>query len=104
MNGEQDSFGMSGQSTERISLRVTGRVQGVGFRNFTHREARRLGVKGWVRNETDGSVRVEAEGPRKELEKLHESLQQGPRTARVEDVSASWKEPTDEFDGFSVRY
>lgn len=95
---------MNGQDTERISLRVTGRVQGVGFRNYTHREARRLGVKGWVRNEEDGSVRVEAEGPHEELEKLHESVQEGPRAARVEDVSASWEESTDEFDGFSVRY
>ena len=96
---------MEGTSTnERISLRIAGRVQGVGFRNFTQRKARQIGVSGWVRNESDGSVHVEAEGPRSALEDLQEALQEGPRAARVEDVSANWQEATGEFDGFSVRY
>ena len=96
---------MEGTSTnERISIRITGRVQGVGFRNFTQREAGRIDASGWVRNEKDGSVRVEAEGPRTALEDLQETLEKGPRAARVEDVSTSWEEATGEFDEFSVRY
>jgi len=55
---------METDTQERLSARITGRVQGVGFRNFTQMRARQLGVSGWVRNEQDGSVRLEAEGPR----------------------------------------
>lgn len=87
----------------RLSARITGRVQGVGFRNFTRMRARRLGVTGWVRNERDGSVRLEAEGSRGALEDLLESVEEGPRMARVEDVTADWADATDEFDVFRVR-
>ncbi|MFB3133999.1 MAG: acylphosphatase, partial [Rhodothermales bacterium] len=51
-------------SHERLSARVVGRVQGVYFRAFTRNQARRLGLHGWVRNDDDGSVYLEAEGPR----------------------------------------
>ena len=81
-----------------------GRVQGVGFRHFTRREARRLGLSGWVRNEDDGSVRVVAEGPREALERLLEPLRQGPTSAQVSDVEAAWTSATGDFDGFGVRY
>ena len=49
-------------STKHLSIRVTGKVQGVFFRASTREEAQRLGLCGWVRNEADGSVRIEAEG------------------------------------------
>jgi len=94
---------METDTQERLSARITGRVQGVGFRNFTQRRARRLGVTGWVRNEQDGSVRLEAEGPRGDLEALLEALHDGPRTALVEAVEADWVDATDEFDIFRVR-
>ena len=95
---------MSSSSTERLSVRLTGRVQGVGFRHFTRQAAQRLGVAGWVRNESDGSVRVEAEGPREDLEELLGAVQEGPRTARVEDVSSAWNAASGDFDGFRVRH
>lgn len=87
----------------RLSARITGRVQGVGFRAFTQRTARQEGIHGWVRNESDGSVRLEAEGPEDALNALREAIEQGPRAARVEDVSAEWKSASGEFDRFSVR-
>lgn len=87
----------------RVSARITGRVQGVGFRNFTQRRARRLGLTGWVRNEPDGTVRLEAEGTRSALEQLVDAVQEGPRMAQVDDVEASWEEATDEFEVFRVR-
>lgn len=94
---------METDAQARLSARITGRVQGVGFRNFTRRRARKLGVSGWVRNERDGSVRLEAEGPRQALESLLEAVHRGPRTARVEDVEVTWSESTDEFERFRVR-
>ena len=70
----------------RVHLRVIGRVQGVGFRWFVTSEANRLGLAGWVRNNADGSVELEAEGPCEALEQLRERVRQGPPAARVERV------------------
>lgn len=94
---------MEADTKERLSVRITGRVQGVGFRNFTQMRARQLGLTGWVRNESDGSVRLEAEGPRGALEELLEAIQEGPRMAFVEDIDAEWSGGEDEFDVFRVR-
>jgi len=65
---------------------VTGRVQGVGFRWFVEREARVIGVGGWVRNNDDGSVEVLASGSEEQLARLRKSLRAGPRAARVDEV------------------
>src|SRR5205809_6533262 len=65
---------------------VRGRVQGVGFRWFVEREAHILGISGWVRNNSDGSVEVLAQGTREQLLGLRSRLRQGPRAARVDDV------------------
>lgn len=94
---------METETQKRLSARITGRVQGVGFRNFTRTRARRLGVTGWVRNERDGSVRLEAEGPQEALDSLVEAVQQGPRMARVENVEVEWADATGDFDTFRVR-
>lgn len=94
---------METDTRERLSARITGRVQGVGFRNFTQMRARRLDLTGWVRNEKDGSVRLEAEGPRTALEDLLNAVREGPRMARVDDVDVAWSEAADEFDVFRVR-
>jgi acylphosphatase len=66
-----------------------GRVQGVGFRWFVEREAHILGIAGWVRNNSDSSVEVLAQGTRDQLSGLRSRLQQGPRAARVDDVQES---------------
>ena len=94
---------METHTKQRLSARITGRVQGVGFRTFTRMRARQLGVAGWVRNEKDGSVRLEAEGPQGALEELLDAVKEGPRMARVEDVTADWDDATEEFDVFQVR-
>jgi DNA ligase D-like protein (predicted 3'-phosphoesterase) len=65
---------------------VRGEVQGVGFRDAVRREAARLGVLGWVRNEDDGSVAVHAEGPEPAVEELLAFLREGPPAARVAEV------------------
>lgn len=68
------------------AYRVTGRVQGVGFRWWTSKTARELGIAGSVRNEPDGSVRVEAWGGEAELIRLESLLRKGPPGARVDAV------------------
>lgn len=89
---------------ERVEAQVSGRVQGVGYRYFATQQARRLGVDGWVRNEPDGSVRVVAEGPRDDLERLLERLRDGPAGARVKRVQTDWMTASGKLAGFSVRY
>jgi DNA ligase D-like protein (predicted 3'-phosphoesterase) len=66
---------------------VTGRVQGVGFREAARRRALGLGVGGWVRNAEDGTVRVHAEGARAPVEQLLAFLRSGPRGAEVDDLA-----------------
>lgn len=70
----------------RSRFRVTGRVQGVGFRSWTCRTARALGLAGWVRNLPDGSVELEARGPDERMDTLREALWKGPMFANVTGV------------------
>ncbi|HEY64354.1 MAG TPA: acylphosphatase [Caldilineae bacterium] len=88
----------------RLHVEIYGRVQGVGFRYFVQRRARSLGISGWVRNRWDGSVELEAEGPRDALERLLEAVRQGPSGARVQRVDAVWGPYTGQYDGFEVRF
>ena len=71
---------------ERRQYRVTGRVQGVGFRAWTVRRARELRLSGLVRNDPDGSVGVEAEGPADALRSFEAALSKGPPLASVRAV------------------
>jgi len=74
------------KETQARRFVVRGRVQGVGFRWFVEREAQMLGIAGWVRNNSDGSVEVLAMGSRDQLLGLRGRLRQGPRAARVDQV------------------
>jgi len=74
----------------RLHAVVRGHVQGVGFRYTTQAEARKLGLGGWVRNLYDGSVEVDAEGDRPQLELFLAFLHRGPLGAHVEAVEADW--------------
>ncbi len=77
-----------GGARERLSATVFGRVQGVGFRWFVRDRAEAMGLVGWVRNRTDGSVELVAEGPSEALTALLEDLHQGPRGAAIARVEA----------------
>jgi acylphosphatase len=88
----------------RLTAVVQGRVQGVGFRAYTQQEAVRLNLAGWVANRWDGSVKVVAEGPDINLERLVRWLQHGPPSAHVTDVGTTWDEATGEFRGFQIRH
>ena len=93
----------SEHASQRLDAKIHGRVQGVGFRYFVRQEATALGVSGWVSNQSDGSVRVVAEGSRSALEDLLDALESGPRGARVDHVDAHWGDARGDVRGFGVR-
>ncbi|WP_426490482.1 acylphosphatase [Hymenobacter sp. 102] len=74
---------------EHRTIRVHGHVQGVFFRQSTQQEARRLGLTGTVRNNPDGSVTLEVEGPLEVLQQLEAWSHQGPPAARVDEVQVT---------------
>ena len=87
----------------RLEATARGRVQGVGFRYFVLRRGMELGLAGWVANESDGSVRCVAEGPRGQLEALLETMERGPAGAVVERVNATWGAATGTLRDFGIR-
>lgn len=70
----------------RVRYLVSGRVQGVGFRQFVAEEASRLAIAGWVRNLPDGRVEAEAEGNAEEISRFEQILARGPALSRVDQV------------------
>jgi acylphosphatase len=89
---------------ERLHAVVQGDVQGVGFRYFVQRKAQQLGLRGWVRNNDDGTVELVAEGGRDELEQLKRALQEGPRMARVDRVETRWSAAAGGLRGFELAW
>ena len=81
---------------------VRGRVQGVGFRWFVEHEAHRLGIAGWVRNNADGSVEIQAQGTREQLSGLRSRLREGPRAAQVDAVEESEARPAVGVSSFRI--
>ncbi|AUX26560.1 MULTISPECIES: acylphosphatase [Sorangium] len=87
---------------KQVQLFVRGRVQGVFFRASTQREAKRLGLTGWVKNRADGSVEVLAEGEEDELKELIAWANRGPSAARVERVDVRWRGFSGDFFDFRI--
>jgi len=83
---------------------VSGRVQGVGYRAFTRDVARKLGLKGFVRNLTDGRVEVYAEGEEELLKTLLSKLYEGPFFAKVTDIEYKFTEPRGNHESFDIVY
>ena len=84
-------------------LRITGRVQGVGYRWGLARQARALGLAGWVRNRLDGGVEALACGPAEAVQALIDWAHRGPELARVDGVAVSAAEPEGDLAGFEQR-
>jgi acylphosphatase len=89
-------------SNKRVALVVKGRVQGVFFRASTQREARRLGVTGWVKNRADGSIEILAEGEEDAIKEIVGWANHGPSAARVDHVDVRWRGYTGEFFEFTI--
>jgi len=87
-----------------VQVIVHGRVQGVFFRAFVSARAIQLGLTGYVRNLAGGTVEVNAEGERKQLDQLINYLKVGPPSAKVGKVVTNWSEYTGSYSRFSIRY
>lgn len=92
-------------STQLIRRRlwISGIVQGVFYRVSTQEQARRLGVKGWVRNLADGRVEALAVGPAPKVQSFIDWCKEGPDRARVESVTIENGQGTAVYDDFEVR-
>ncbi len=86
-----------------VRLRIRGRVQGVFYRDSTRREAQRLGLRGWVRNRSDGSVEAVALGPPERIAALIDWCHEGPPLARVAEVAVTEESGDADEPEFEVR-
>jgi acylphosphatase len=89
-------------SEVRAAVRISGRVQGVWFRQSTKQTAERFDVRGWVRNNPDRSVEAIFEGEKEAVQAVLNWCQQGPDMARVDDLQVDWQPATGQFDDFRV--
>lgn len=88
----------------QFEIKITGKVQGVGFRYFAQKKAAEFDVSGWVKNMSDGSVVVMAQGNETDLDTFIDHLKKGPSMARVSYVSVSRMPEPEKFDDFRVKY
>jgi len=88
--------------TVKAHVYVQGRVQGVFYRDWTLRQARALGLTGWVKNLSDGKVEAIFEGSKSAVEQVIEKCKEGPKLAKVEHTDIIWESPTSEFSSFEV--
>jgi len=93
-----------GAQKVRAHVFIKGRVQGVLFRYATRDEANLRGVKGWVRNLSDGRVEAVFEGDKNKVDELIEFCHYGPPAAKVSSVEVRWEDYTGEFRDFHIRY
>lgn len=87
---------------EHWIIRVKGRVQGVFYRKSTQEKAQELGLKGFVQNQADGSVHIQAQGSREKLEQLYQWCHNGPSAAKVTAVHRE-SEDLEDYPDFSIR-
>ncbi len=88
---------------KQVHLIIKGKVQGVFYREFAMKAARKLRLKGFVRNLPDETVEVVAEGQEEDLKKLIAECRKGPLMAHVKDIEIEYGKPEKEFDNFYIR-
>jgi len=89
---------------KRLTIKVSGKVQGVWFRARTREEAGKLSLAGSVWNNPDGSVGIVAEGEELQLQQFLVWCRRGPSSARVVDLDYDWQEYQEDFNGFNIAY
>lgn len=87
---------------QAVHLLVHGYVQGVGFRYYTRAHASRLGIHGWVRNNFDGTVEIEAEASYSRLEAFIAAVRRGPSHGEVHSLDVQWRTETQGFSSFDI--
>jgi acylphosphatase len=88
----------------RAHIFVSGRVQGVFYRDSTRRWASSKGLKGWVRNLPDGRVEALVEGDEDSIETLIRQMRDGPPMARIDNIEVEWEEFKEEFSDFRITW
>ena len=91
------------KSRVAASIRISGRVQGVGYRYFALDQANRLELYGWVKNTPDGAVECEVEGSKASIEAFLQALHKGPNLARIEAIHTEWHPETRKYSEFTIR-
>jgi acylphosphatase len=86
----------------QVLIMVSGKVQGVYYRDYTRKKAMSLNLRGYAKNLADGRVEVLARGPRDALEQLIDFCRQGSPAAEVRDLRAQWQSPGYEAAGFGI--
>jgi acylphosphatase len=94
---------MQGKDLERAHVRISGRVQGVFFRDATRQKAEDLTLAGWVRNLPDGRVEAVFEGSPDRVREMLRWCEEGPRQASVENVDTDIEDPAGDLSSFEVR-
>jgi len=94
---------MKPSDLQRLHARVSGRVQGVGFRYYVLNTAIKLELVGWARNRRDDTVEVVAEGELEVLKSLVKALQRGSNSSVVREVKTNLQEASGEFESFFIR-
>jgi len=89
---------------EQRHVHIHGKVQGVGYRFFATRVARRMGLRGWIQNNRDGSVEALVEGEKKTIDEWIEELKEGPRYAEVTKIDQEVKEFSGRLPDFDVKF
>jgi acylphosphatase len=87
----------------RVHVFVSGRVQGVFFRDKTRQKAEEMRVRGWIRNLLDGRVEAVFEGGKEEVEKMVDWVREGPAFAQIEKLDIAWEDYEDEFNDFEIK-
>lgn len=85
-------------------LKIKGRVQGVFFRDNAKKEAKKLGIKGFVKNMENDTVLIHAQGEKEQLSRFIEWCKKGPEPAKVENIEITWNGNTENFESFEILY
>ena len=83
-------------------MKITGKVQGVGFRFFVQQQAQKLGINGWVSNKSNGDVEALAQGEKVDLEQFIAKVKEGTTFSRVDNVNLEWMNKGEQYFGFEI--
>ena len=90
------------ESILTVNIKITGKVQGVGFRYFVLRQAQELDITGWVSNKPNGDVEALAQGDKADLEQFIAKVKQGPAFSRVDDLTLNWEDGQENYTSFEI--
>ncbi len=90
------------ENTLTVNMKITGKVQGVGFRYFVLRQAQELGINGWVSNKPNGDVEALAQGEKADLEQFIAKVKEGTTFSRVDNVNLEWMNKGEQYFGFEI--